>query len=148
MATGIVPATKSRALVMRGKIDALQEALMALPPEEQIPPEDVTTHHFAPGIYARMMLIPKGHAIVGKIHSKTTMNIIAQGKIVVATEQGNVTFTAPCIVNSGPGIKKAGYALEDTIFINIHATDETDLDKLEDEFILKDYEQLEHKPEE
>ena len=147
MATGIVPVTKSRALVQRGKIEALQTALMALPLEEQIPVDEVTTHHFAPGVYARMIYVPKGQVIVGKIHRHETMNIVCKGKIVVTTEEGCTTFEGPCIVNSSPGIKKAAYALEDTWWVNIHVTDETDLTHIENEFIVDDYDKLEYNPE-
>jgi hypothetical protein len=38
--------------------------------------------------------------------------------------------------NSPPG-RKAAFFLEDTIWLNIHITDETDIDKIEDIFIKK-----------
>jgi hypothetical protein len=38
---------------------------------------------------------------------------------------------------SKPGIKRAGYAHSDTVWICIHPTDETDLEKLEEHFIAQ-----------
>lgn len=138
---------KQTALVSRGQIEILEKLMNKLPEDEKIDPEEVTTHHFAPGVYARMIFVPKGQVIVGKIHRHETMNIVCKGRIAVQTEQGMMMFEGPCIVNSAPGIKKAAYAFEDTWWINIHVTDETDLGKIEDEFIVEDYAQLEYKEE-
>jgi hypothetical protein len=145
--TSPVLSKKQTALVARGQIGILEEMLNKLPDEDKIDPEAVTTHHFAPGVYARMIFVPKGKVIVGKIHRHITMNIVCKGKIMVQTEQGMMSFEGPCIVNSDPGIKKAAYAVEDTWWINIHVTNETDLGKIEDEFIIEDYAQLEYKEE-
>ena len=132
----------SKQLAERNSIQALQAVLLDLPKEDQLDLDDLTDHFFAPGIYARMLFIPAGGVIVGKIHKHETMNIICKGKIAITTEDGQMVIEGPCIVNSSPGIKKAGYAIEDTWWINIHATDETDLDKIEEEFIAKDYDEL------
>ena len=132
----------SKQLSERNSIQALQEVLLDLPKEDQFDLDDLTDHFFAPGIYARMLFIPAGGVIVGKIHKHETMNIICKGKIAITTEDGQMVIEGPCIVNSSPGIKKAGYAIEDTWWINVHATDETDLDKIEEEFIAKDYDEL------
>lgn len=136
--------SQQKSVVARGQIELFEKMLNDLPEDNKVDPEVLTTHHFAPGVYARMIFVPKGHYIVGKIHKHVTMNIVCKGKISVKTEKGMLTFTAPCIVNSDAGIKKAAYALEDTWWVNIHATDETDLDKIEKEFIVEDYVQLEY----
>lgn len=146
LAKGLVP-KQTGAVQLRSEIEELEESLHALPEGDKIPPDDVTQHFFAEGVYARMIFVPAGHVIVGKIHKHETMNILCQGKISVATEQGTMYFEGPCIVNSAPGIKKAAYAVEDTWWINIHPTTETDLAKIEDEVIVKDYEQIEYIPE-
>ena len=140
--TAIVPT--DRQLAARKSIHALEEMMLALPKDEQLDAAELTDHYFAPGIYARMMFIPAGSVLVGKIHKHETMNIVCKGKISVVTESGRMIFEGPCVMNSSPGIKKAGYAIEDTWFINIHATDETDLEKIEDEFIAKDYAEVEY----
>ena len=117
---------------------------MDLPDEDKLDADALTEHFFAPGIYARMLFIPAGAVVVGKIHKHETMNIICKGKIAISTEEGRVVFEGPCVVNSSPGIQKAGYALEDTWWINVHATKETDLEIIEDEFIAKDYDEIEN----
>ena len=99
-----------------------------------------TTHHFCNGIYAREIFIPKGVILTGKIHKEEHLNIISKGEISVATEDGVKVVKAPCTIISKPGTKRAGYAHEDTIWITVHATEETDLEIIEELFIAKDYE--------
>ena len=136
-------AISEKQLAARASIHAIERVLMDAPDEDKFDAEELTDHFFAPGIYARMMFIPAGGVVVGKIHRHETMNIICKGKIAILTEEGRVVVEGPCVINSSPGIKKAGYAVEDTWWINIHATEETDLDKIETHFIAKDYGEIE-----
>lgn len=134
-------------LAARNSIQALEDLIMSLPEEDQVDPDKLTDHYFAPGIYARMLFVPAGTAVVGKIHKHETMNIVCKGKISVLTEDGSITIEGPCILNSTPGIKKVGYAIEDTWWINVHATEEKDLSNIENEFIAKDYDEIEYQEE-
>lgn len=90
-------------------------------------------HHFSPGLYARKMLIRKGTVLTGAAH-KTEHLCIISGDIEVTTEDGVKRITdAHAILTSKPGAKRAGYAHEDTYWTTVHATEETDLDKLVEE---------------
>lgn len=90
-------------------------------------------HHFAPGLYARKMLIPKGTVLTGAVH-KTEHLCIISGDIEVSTDDGMRRITdSHAIITSSPGAKRAGYAHEDTYWTTVHATNETDLDKLVEE---------------
>lgn len=122
---------------LRDKVTALEEWLKTLP---QLP-EDVH-HHFAPGVYMRELRIPKGACLTGKIHRTAHLNILVKGDISVLTEHGVVRLIAPAVISSSPGIKRAGYAHEDTIWITVHPTHETDLQKLEAELIAPSFEAL------
>jgi len=127
-------------VTFRSGVMALQDHMLGLPSTL----EDCTLRHiFAPGNYAREMMIPKGTLIIGKIHKHAHLNIISKGRVHVATEFGPVSFEAPHTFVSEPGTKRAVYALEDTIWTTIHATDETDLDKIENYVIAKSYEDFE-----
>ncbi len=121
-----------------------RDKMMALENEMRKHPqlEDQVTHHFAPGVYARELFIPKGALLTGKIHKTEHLNIISQGKIIVSNMGESRTITAPHILVSKPGTKRAGYALEDTIWITIHPTLETDLIKIEEEVIAKDFDEV------
>lgn len=102
------------------------------------------THSFADNIYVREIFIPKGMVLVGKIHKHSHPNFLMSGEVVVATEHhGLERIKAPKAMISEAGTKRAVIALEDTVWITVHATDETDLEKIEDYVIAKDYEAYE-----
>jgi hypothetical protein len=128
--------------VLRDKIDHL-EALMRREPQVEIEP----VHHFANGLYAREITIPAGTLLTGKIHRTEHLNVISKGRIVVWTEDGMKEVSAPFTMVSRPGTKRVGYALEDTVWITIHATTETDLVKLEAELIAPTRAALDEKKE-
>jgi len=90
-------------------------------------------HHFADGIYAREMFLPAGALITGAVHKTKHMCILSQGRVRVATDDGPVELVAPATLIAYPGAKRAIYALQDSVWTNIHATTETDLDKLVEE---------------
>ena len=101
-------------------------------------------HVFAPGAYARTIFIPAGTVIVGKIHKHQHLNILSQGSVSVFTEAGGVErLTGPLTMVSPAGTKRAVYAETDAVWTTIHLTNETDLEKIEDEVIAKTYEEYE-----
>lgn len=125
------------ALDLRGKIDQL-EALMLREPQVEIEP----VHYFAHGLYAREITIKAGTLLTGKVHRTEHLNIVSKGRIVVWTEDGMREVSAPFTMISRPGTKRVGYALEDTVWTTIHATEETDLVKLEAALIAPSHETL------
>ena len=122
---------------MRERIDKLEAEMFK---QEQV--AIATTHHFAKGIYAREILIKAGTLLTGKIHKTEHLNIVSKGSITVWTEDGMKRVDAPFTMVSRPGTKRVGYAHEDTVWTTIHATDETDLEKLEAELIAADFDAL------
>ena len=134
---------EQKRLAERNGIHALENVMMDMPEEEKFDLDELTDHFFAPGVYARMFFIEKGSVVVGKIHKTEHLNIICKGRCSVSTEDGPMVLEGPCVVTSRPGVKKAVYALEDTTWITIHVTDETNLEKIEDVVIAKDYDELE-----
>lgn len=130
-------------LAERNSIHALEQIMLDMPEEEKYDIDSLTRHFFAPGVYARMFFIKAGSVAVGKIHKTEHLNIICKGKCSVSTEDGPMVLEGPCVVNARPGIKKAVFAIEDTTWINIHVTDETDLEKIEEQVIAKDYAEIE-----
>lgn len=112
------------------EIQRLQAVVGALP-QVDMPP----VHHFAAGLYGREIHIPAGTVVVGKMHKTQHLNILAAGEITVWTETGMKRVCAPYVMVSEPGTKRVGYAHTDTVWITVHASHETDLDKLEAELI-------------
>jgi hypothetical protein len=123
----------------REKLYKLQAAIGALP-EIECPLQ----HVFAPGVYARTIYIPKGGVLVGKIHKHKHLNILSQGEVFVLTEGGGTErLIGPLTMVSEPGTKRAVHALTDVVWTTIHLTNETDLEKIEDEVIAKSYAEYE-----
>jgi hypothetical protein len=123
---------------------ALREKVVRLEGEmfKQPQVEIETTHHFASGIYAREIFIPKGTLLTGKIHKTGHLNILSKGDITVLTDGGMKRLKAPCTFVASPGTKRAGYAHEDSVWTTIHASEETELDKLEAELIVPSFDAL------
>ena len=130
---------KQERLAIRGGINDLESAMMQM---EQVTIKPV--HYFAEGVYAREIFIPKGTVLTGKIHKTEHLNIISKGSIRVVTESGAHEIKAPHTMVSLPGTKRAGYTLEDTVWTTIHATTETDFDKIEHELIAPTFDALEN----
>ena len=133
----------------REKILSLQAALEAVPDamDSEEMESELNRHHFAPGMYARMMSIPAGMCVVGKIHKESHLNVITKGVIKVVTEFGEETLEGPTTFTSLPGTKRAVYAVEDTEWITIHHNPDnlTNIRELEDLLIapsFEDYDRL------
>jgi hypothetical protein len=100
-------------------------------------------HHFSPGVYAREVRIPKGTVLTGKIH-KTEHLCILNGDIEIASQDGKGRFTGYLTFLSKPGVKRIGYAHEDTVFTTIHAIEGTDISELEKALVVDTFEQYEN----
>lgn len=99
-------------------------------------------HSFADGQYVREIFLPKGVAIVGKIHKHSHPNFLLKGKVSVFTEhEGVKTLEAPLSMISLAGTKRVVFAHEDTVWITVHSnpTNTQDLKEIEEEIIAKDF---------
>jgi len=134
-------------LEMRQKILDLEKLLQNVPGAisgelhlEEIMP---LKHSFCNGIYVREIFIPKGMIVVGRIHKHAHPNFLLQGSVLVATEsQGLQKLTAPLSMISPAGTKRALITLEDTIWVTVHMTDETDTTKMVDDLTVETYEEF------
>jgi quercetin dioxygenase-like cupin family protein len=138
-----VPGPVRSAAEMRRKILAFEAAIRAH--SEHLTAEDFDTkHHFAPGIYMRELFIPKGTVLTGRIHKTEHMNILSQGELTVWTEDGMKRVKASTVIRSQPGMKRVGYAHEDSVWITVHknADDEQELARVEDRLFADTFEQV------
>lgn len=125
--------------LIREKIERFEKAITAL---SNLHLQLKTTHRFSKGLYAREIFIPKGTVLIGKIHRHSDITICNSGHITILTENGAKRIKPPFTSISAVGIKRVGFAHEDTVWTNIHATNERDLDRLEEELYAKDYDEL------
>ena len=129
--------------VSREQIMNLEQVMREMP--DQIDWEEYTYHHFADGVYLRELFMPAGMVVVGKIHVTKHLTIVASGTVQITTDKGVEEITGPTVFVSPAGAKKAIHAITDATLMNPHPTDETDLDKIEDEFIAPSFEELENR---
>lgn len=113
---------------VRQQIEGIEERMLELP-QVECPLE----HHFAPGLYARQIVIPAGTLLTGKIHKHDDINVLLSGEIDVLTPFGFKRMVGPCTFVAKAGTKKLGYAYTDVVWTTVHhnPTDETDIDALE-----------------
>lgn len=111
--------------VQRAKVYALEAEMLTRP---QV---DCPVDHFnAPGEMARRIKIPAGTVVTGAVHKTEHLIIIAKGRLQIVTDGGTQEVAAGDVLKCKPGMKNAVYALEDSVWINVFATDETDPDRL------------------
>lgn len=128
------------------KIRSLEQALCALP-GAKFGNSDLCPlqHHFAPGVYVREILLPKGTVITGRIHLHEHFCILVSGHVICADELGTTELKGFNLFVSRPRTKRAITVLEDAIFLTIHPRedDETDVDTLESRYVVNTYEEYE-----
>lgn len=93
-------------------------------------------HHFAPGVYIREVVMPKGTFVVGHCHKTEHFNVVLAGKASVMMGDEVHHVTAPAIIKSGPGVRKVFYVHEELRWATVHSTPETDVQKLEEDLVI------------
>jgi hypothetical protein len=104
------------AVALRARILDLELAMLMAPRQAECPVRNL----FSPGEYRREMTIPAGVVLTGAEHKTRHLNIVSRGRIVVWTETGMREIVAPYEFWSEPGTKRAGYALEETVWTTVH----------------------------
>lgn len=115
------------------------ESLVASFPQETNRPLD---HFFAHKVYVRKLCTPAGTISVSKIHRFSQVNALLAGRVSIKTPEGVIEKIAPCVWVSPAGAKSVSYFHEDTIWISAHGTDETDMERLEEELICASFDEF------
>ena len=143
---------KEITLSKREEIQALQELLISNADGENIEGDGKNIihsknfplkHTFADGIYIRQMDMETGSVVIGAIHNHLHVWFLLTGHLAVATEDSIEEFIAPCYVLAKPGSKRVIYAMEESIFVNVHKNPNNikDIKKLEDEIVSLTFEE-------
>ncbi len=117
----------------------LEGALQALP---QVACD--VMHAFAPGIYIRQVILPAGTFVMGHRHKNAHLNIMLQGHLTLCNDDGTRSdLRAPIVCVAAPG-RKIAYVHERTVWLNLYATPDTDVENLERTYLDKtlEWEQL------
>jgi hypothetical protein len=115
-----------------GEVETVEKRLLGLP-QVEVP----LVHHFAPGVYLREAVMPAGALVIGHKHKHAGLNIVLTGSALVKIDGKICEIKAPCIIKSEAGTRKIAYVIEEMRWLNIHPTNETDLDAIEAEQIEK-----------
>ena len=99
-------------------------------------------HSFADGCYIREIFNPKGELLVTKIHKVTHPFFLMKGDMSILMEDGIKRIRAPHYGITPAGTKRIIYCHEDCVFVTVHATELTDIDKIEEEVIAKDFDEF------
>ena len=109
------------------------EAQLLTHPQVECPVQ----HTFSPGVYLRTIRMPAGTFVIGHKHRTKHLNVVLSGCALVIVDGEIRRMQAPLVFESNPGVRKLLYILEDCDWATIHATDETDIAKLEEQLIEK-----------
>lgn len=113
-------------------VDELEDHMLDLP---QV--ECPVAHHFGPGVYIREVTLPAGALAVGHAQRYEQLNVMLTGKVAVLGDDGAVRMLQAPMIFVGPPGRKVGVVIETTTWLNIYATEERDIDKLEEMFLDK-----------
>ena len=99
-------------------------------------------HSFAEGCYIREIFNPKGELLITKIHKVSHPFFLLKGDMTILMEDGIKRIRAPHYGITPAGTKRIIYCHEDCVFVTVHATKLTDIDKIEEEVISKDFDEF------
>ncbi len=106
---------------------------------KQFPQIDMNpSHEFIDGMCKREVIFEEGTLATGKVHIKDHMDVMLEGEMLVATEDGFKHLIAPCTMITKAGTKKAGIALKRTRWISYHPTNAKSGEELEAEIVCDD----------
>ncbi len=119
------------------KLKALEVSMVAA----NLPPLDIdksTNHFFADGLYARQWTQPAGTLATSKTHAKENFLVLLTGQCAISDGEVNTVYSAPAVVKTMPGVKRAVLALTDIVIMTFHPNpdNETDMTILEDRYII------------
>lgn len=112
-------------ITMRSRVLRLEEELNNMP-QADCP----VKHYFAPGMYAREITIPAGTVLTGAVHKTQNLAVLSKGRLQLVTDSGVIEISAPHTLTVSPGQKNAAFAIEESVWTNFFAIEETDTDKL------------------
>jgi len=102
-------------------------------------------HVFADGLASRLVAIPAGTVLVGKMHRRSHMNFLLKGKMKLwsASTETFVVVEAPRMVVSPAGEKRMAETLTDCVWATVHATDAKTPEAMEAELIMPETQPIE-----
>ena len=85
-----------------------------------------------------------GQIVVGAIHNHLHIWFLMTGRVLINNNGKKIEHIAPCYTVSQPGSRRVIYAVEDSIFVNVHKnpTNTKDIKELEKQIVSMTPEQF------
>ena len=130
MSTGLDPVTYAR----KSSIDDLTNSMLLGMDAGELKPVELPLEHFHPaGLYGRKIFMPAGTVLTSRVHTQQHLTAVLAGKCRVIDQDGTETMVeAPAAWITEPGTHRALHIIEDSIWLTVHATDQTDVAELEE----------------
>ena len=96
---------------------------------------EAIAHFFSEGIYAKQMLLLENHSAPTHMHKYDHLSILAYGRVVIAVDGNQLIYTAPACIEIKAWQEHSILAVEDSILYCIHATNEKDINKIDETLI-------------
>ncbi|HXJ71999.1 MAG TPA: hypothetical protein VNM37_04060 [Candidatus Dormibacteraeota bacterium] len=117
-------------------IERVEGELLALP-QISMPLQ----HLFAPGVYLRIIDMPRGTFVIGHEHKTEHFNIVLAGRAHVLVDGVVTDIKAPAVFVSQAGVRKVLHIVEDMKWATVHPTagidDCQNIERLEDQLRIK-----------
>ena len=94
-------------------------------------------HHFGPGVYIREVTLPANSYIIGHRHNSPHLNVMLEGRLTLINADGTHTELVAPQTFVAPAGRKIAYIHETVRWQNIYATEETDVEALENQLLDK-----------
>lgn len=107
--------------------------------KEEMEKANPVWHSLADGCYIREIFNPAGEVLVTKIHKKEHPFFLLKGKMSILEEGGVKHLEGPCYGITKVGTKRIIYTHTDCTFVTVHATEHTDIEKIEEEVFTEDF---------
>ena len=93
-------------------------------------------HHFGGGSYIKETLIPRGASLGQHAHDHDHLSVLVRGSVILDVDGEKEVVMAPRVLTIKANKKHGVTALQDSIWLCVWATEETDPQKV-DKAILK-----------
>lgn len=89
-------------------------------------------HHFLDGIYIKEMdLLKKGQRVETHKHNYDHFGVLGSGEVAVELDGAALVYSGPCVVPILKDVEHTIYALTDVTWFCVHATTETDPERVD-----------------
>lgn len=93
------------------------------------------THHFGGGVYVKEARIPANMRLTQHIHGHDHLSVLVSGEVSVSVDGTIKSYVAPAVLTIEAGKAHEVVCLTETVWMCIHATDETDPAKVDEVLI-------------